>query len=158
MNPARSALRILLAEDNPGDVFLVKEALTKHSVDCELIVANDGQEAWQLIEAEDRSGARGFDICLLDLNLPGRPGVEIAARIRRCGGDLSRALIILVTSSTWTQDRNAAGSCGADYYFCKPSHLDGFLELGSVIRSLWTDRQIEPGPKARWPAAEGDST
>jgi CheY-like chemotaxis protein len=134
------ALRILLAEDNPGDVFLVKEALKKHSIEHELTVASDGGAAWKLIEAADQPHNKGFDIFMLDLNLPVRPGLELLGRIRSSRRKMSRAVIVVVTSSNASGDRNAVARGGADYYFCKPSTLEGFLRLGSIVKELWEAR------------------
>ena len=44
-------LQILVAEDNRGDVFLIREALAKHGVAHELHVVRDGEEALRFIEA-----------------------------------------------------------------------------------------------------------
>ena len=139
------ALRILLAEDNPGDVYLIKEALNRHSPEHELLVATDGGSAWKLIEAAEKPRARKFDIFMLDLNLPTRPGLELLARVRSSRGRMSRALIVIVTSSNAAQDRSAAAQGGADYFFCKPSNLDAFLQLGAIVRRLWAERTRRRG-------------
>lgn len=132
-----SALRILLAEDNPGDVYLVEEALKRQSIAHKLTVVNDGDRAWKSIEAAETGGTEGFDLFMFDLNLPARPGLELLARIRRSRGRISKAPVVIVTSSNSTRDRTAAARGGADYYFCKPSKLDDFLKLGSIIQQLW---------------------
>ena len=134
------ALRILLAEDNPGDVFLVKEALNRHSLEHELTVAGDGEAAWALIERADTPQGRNFDIVLLDLNLPVRSGLELLNRIRSGRRNMVRALVVIVTSSNSPVDRAGAAEGGADYYFCKPSHFEEFLQLGSVIKELCAAR------------------
>lgn len=143
MNPASAGLRILLAEDNPGDVYLVKEALKQHAIEHELILAEDGLSAWALIDAVESDGARRFDICILDLNLPVRDGLELAARIRGCDGKQPGTLIIMMTSSNSVRERSAALQAGADYYFCKPSNLEDFLGFGGILRDLWQTRQQE---------------
>ena len=130
----KPAFRILLAEDNPGDVFLVKEALRRYGVDCNLTVADNGQEGWDLIEAGDADPARAFDLFMIDLNLPARPGVELVARIRSARGTMAKAPVLIFTSSSSARDRAAANRAGANYYFCKPSNLEQFLELGSIVR------------------------
>lgn len=132
----KPALRILLAEDNPGDVFLVQEALRRHGVEHTLTVATNGQAAWELIGAAEANPAAHFDLFLIDLNLPSRPGVEIVARIRSSRSPLAKASIIVVTSSNSPADRAAANRAGADYYFCKPSHLAQFLHLGAIVRQI----------------------
>jgi DNA-binding response OmpR family regulator len=134
------ALRILLVEDDPGDVFLVKEALNRHSLKHELTVAGDGGAAWALIERADTPRGRNFDIFLLDLNLPVRPGLELLKRIRSSRRSMARALVVIVTSSNSPVDRDGATQGGADYYFCKPSHFEEFLQLGSVLKELCAAR------------------
>lgn len=141
------SLRILLAEDNPGDVFLVKEALSRHSIDHILTVASDGQRAWERIEAAEGERAAGFDLFLLDLNLPVRTGLELLARIRASRTKLARAPVVIVTSSNSIHDRAAAERAGTDCYFCKPSNLEEFMELGSIVRELWTAHLNRPKRK-----------
>jgi CheY-like chemotaxis protein len=143
VNPASAALRILLAEDNPGDVYLVKEALRLHSIEYELVLAESGLSAWQLIEGAQSDRAKGFDICILDLNLPVRDGLELTARIRGSDGAQPRTLIVIMSSSNSARERDAALQAGADYYFCKPSSLDEFLRFGAILQDLWTTRQKE---------------
>jgi len=46
---------ILLAEDNPGDVFLVRRALEKHGLKAGLVVMEDGQAAMKYLESIDKS-------------------------------------------------------------------------------------------------------
>src|SRR5262245_27633575 len=130
------ALRILLAEDNAGDVFLVREALNRHCVNGELTVATDGKRAWELIEAAETKPGRAFTFFLLDLNLPARSGLELLAKIRR-SVVMSRMPVVIVTSSDAPRDRISIEKSGADYYFCKPSRLEKFLELGSIVQKLW---------------------
>src|SRR5215471_16173708 len=132
----RSVSRILLAEDNPGDVFLVEEALRRHSVPHILTIAADGEAAWDCIEAAESPGNPGFDLFLLDLNLPARPGFELLERIRSSRGRIAHVPVVIITSSSAQRDRAAAERRGADYYFCKPSHLEEFLELGSIVREI----------------------
>jgi CheY-like chemotaxis protein len=143
VNPASAALRILLAEDNPGDVYLVKEALRQHSIEHELVLAEDGISAWKLIDGLELDGANSFDICILDLNLPVRDGLELAARIRGSDGRRPRTLILIMSSSNSARERSAAIDAGADYYFCKPSNLAEFLGFGAILQDLWKARQKE---------------
>jgi CheY-like chemotaxis protein len=131
MNPL---VTILLAEDNPGDVFLVRRELEKHGLKVELIVVEDGQAALRYIERVDTDSAIAApDIALLDLNLPRATGSRILTRIRqsqRCTG----IPIIIVTSSDSPLDRDSAAQLGATGYFQKPGDLAGFMQLGRVVR------------------------
>ena len=68
---------ILLAEDNPADVYLIREALREHCVDCTLRVASDGTEVLRMIsEEQSRPEADQLRLIILDLNLPRHDGIE----------------------------------------------------------------------------------
>ena len=125
---------ILLAEDNPGDVFLVRRALEKHHLDCKLIVVEDGQAALHFMEQADADlEVVCPDLVLLDLNLPRATGSRVLTRIRqspRC----TETPIIIITSSDSPLDRETAARLGATDYFQKPGDLAGFMQLGRIVR------------------------
>jgi len=131
----RAPFTILLAEDNPGDVFLVRRALLKHGLEVDLIVVEDGQAALRFFDRADadETFARP-DLILLDLNLPRTNGSRVLMRIRqsqRCGA----TPIIVVTSSDSPLDRDVAAKLGATHYFQKPGDLAGFMQLGRIVRN-----------------------
>ena len=141
-----SPITILLAEDNPGDVFLVRRALEKHELRVELIVVEDGQAAIRYMDRVDSDDdVASPTLALLDLNLPRATGNRVLLRIRqssRCG----KIPIIIVTSSDSPLDRAAAAQLGASDYFQKPGDLAGFMRLGQVVRdALVHHRQISVG-------------
>jgi CheY-like chemotaxis protein len=128
-------VRILLAEDNPGDVYLVRRALEKHGFgNVDLTVVEDGQAAFRYMDrVEGDESLPAPDLALLDLNLPRATGNRILSRIRgsrRC----ARIPIIIVTSSDSPLDRAAAAESGATGYFQKPGDLAGFMQLGRIVR------------------------
>jgi CheY-like chemotaxis protein len=124
----------LLAEDNPGDVFLVRRALEKHGLQVQLEVVEEGQAALRYFDKIDGDLALPAPtLAMLDLNLPRASGSRILARIRqspRCNS----IPIIIVTSSDSPLDRDAAAKLGATAYFQKPADLIGFMQLGQVVR------------------------
>lgn len=130
----RLPITILLAEDNPGDVFLIRRALEKHGLDATLRIVDEGQAAIRYLDQVDADpNITAPDAALLDLNLPRASGSRILARIRqstRC-----KAIpTIIVTSSDSPLDRDSATQLGATAYFQKPGDLTGFMELGQVVR------------------------
>jgi CheY-like chemotaxis protein len=131
-------LRILLAEDNPGDVFLIKEALKRHCRDFELTVAADGKAALELIQAAETSHGKTYNFFLLDLNLPARHGIELLAQIRRSSSTRCRFPVVIVTSSNAARDYKSSHDAGADYFFCKPSDYEEYLQLGMIVERLWS--------------------
>jgi two-component system, chemotaxis family, response regulator Rcp1 len=130
----KSQLRILLAEDNPGDVVLVKEALSSNNLSYSLRTAEDGERALEFIE-EAEAGKLILDLVLLDLNLPKVSGDQVLARIRS-SRKLKSLPVIIVTSSDSPRDRARTAALGVDYYFRKPSDFEEFLTLGNVVEQV----------------------
>jgi two-component system response regulator len=130
--------RILLAEDNPGDVLLLREALADSAINCELMVAEDGQKAIDLLQAV-AADDRLPDLIILDVNLPKHNGGEVLARVR---GDAAFAEVpvLMLTSSASPADQATASRLGANLYIQKPSDLDAFLGLGKVISTILAHR------------------
>jgi chemotaxis family two-component system response regulator Rcp1 len=134
------AVHILLAEDNDGDVFLVRRALEKQGLRCQLAVARNGEEALRLLDAaEGGPSTEAPELILLDLNLPRVDGGEILAHLRKTR-TFSHTPVIILTSSDSPRDRNLAMSLGANSYFRKPTDLRSFMQLGQVIEDALADR------------------
>lgn len=127
-------VKILLAEDNPGDVFLVREALREHKVAVNLHLVEDGETAIAYLEQVAREAAVDCpDLILLDLNLPTAEGTLVLERLRslpQCGA----TPVIVVSSSENPRERKQVEELGAVAYFRKPCDLDGFLALGELVR------------------------
>ncbi|MBV8833946.1 MAG: response regulator [Acidobacteriaceae bacterium] len=128
-------VRVLLAEDNPGDVLLVREALKLQPFQSELTVQPDGERMLGFIDQIEAGQQPCPDIILLDLNLPRRTGEILLERIRQSKPCL-KVPIVIVTSSGSPRDREIAERLGANRYFQKPSDYEKFMHLGSVIREL----------------------
>lgn len=124
----------VLAEDNPGDVFLVRRALNEQHLSYDLVVAKDGEEALKYV-AEAANGQRHVDLILLDLNLPRRDGVEVLTQLRS-HPTLNGVPVVLLTSSDSPLDRERCLRLGANRYFQKPSNLTSFMEIGKVVKDL----------------------
>jgi DNA-binding response OmpR family regulator len=127
-------VRILLIEDNPADVFLIKEALRTHGIRYNLDWVSDGEMAAIQVEKVAQTG-RAPHLILLDLNLPKVDGKELLARIRR-NASLTGTLVVVLTSSDSPNDRRETSDLGADWYIKKPPTLDEFLGVGGTIRDL----------------------
>lgn len=135
-------LRILVAEDNPGDVELVREALREYNVDCKLYVARDGGEVEQYLERLGKyEDAPRPDLLLLDLNLPKAHGFELF-QMFRAHAQCTATPVVIMTSSSAPRDRERAAALGAARYFCKPCELAEFLKLGSVVRDVVHERGL----------------
>ena len=126
-------VHVLLAEDNPGDVLLIREALKGGGFEFDLVVQSDGERMLDYIDLIDRGERACPDVVLLDLNLPKRNGDVLLTRVRaspRC----HQVPVIIVTSSDSKRDRDMAERLGASDYFRKTNDFDEFMLLGSVVK------------------------
>jgi CheY-like chemotaxis protein len=132
-DPKRRA--VVVAEDNSGDVFLVKEAVAEAKLDVDLYFLIDGEEALRFFAQVDEQAVRVPDLLLLDLNLPGANGFQVLSSLRgskRCAG----MRVVVMTSSSARADQEKSASFGIDLFFTKPGTYDEFLTLGDIIRKL----------------------
>lgn len=134
-----SRLSIFLAEDNPGDVMLVRQALHEHKLDFDLFIAETGAGVVGLL---DRIGKDlpVPDLFLLDLNLPGIEAPELFRRVRD-HADCANAPIVVVTSSESSRDRAWTARFRISHYFRKPLEFEEYMKLGAVVRTVL---QLEP--------------
>ena len=130
-------MTIFLAEDNPADVYLLREALGTNVADpVEIVVAQDGEEALDFVHGRGRfHSAHAPDLIVLDLNLPKSDGSDVLRCIRETER-LARIPVVILTSSDSPRDRATAERLGASCYITKPSDLDAFLALGGRLLSL----------------------
>ncbi len=122
-------LRILLVEDNPGDIRLIEETLHQSPYTTELEVAHDGAEALGHLRGHSPFAQEARpDLILLDLNLPGLDGRKVLAEVRS-DPELNRIPVVIFTSSPGDEDVLMAFSFHADGYVRKPLELKEFQEL-----------------------------
>ena len=124
---------VLLVEDDPGDVFLIREAFAHNKVHNALHVVSDGVAALDFLR---RRGAYPEaprpDLILLDLNLPLKDGREILAEIK-ADEDLRTIPIVVLTTSEADEDIARSYDLGANAYVTKPVDFDRFIE---VVRKI----------------------
>jgi CheY-like chemotaxis protein len=136
-------IQVLLAEDNRGDVLLVREALAAHHLSYKLHVAADGAEAVNFVARMGQPGqAPCPDIFLLDLNLPRVDGHEVLREFRRHPG-CAATPVVVVSSSDSARDRQQVSALGVARYFKKPTTFDAFMQLGAIVEEL--TRSSHPG-------------
>ena len=125
--------KILLAEDNPADVYLIRTALAECGVDTPIEVANDGREVLRLIA--EGGGLHEVSLVILDLNLPRHDGIEILQRLRELEL-LGPVPVVVLTSSESPRDRVLATELGATRFLRKPSRLEEFMALGETFKEI----------------------
>jgi CheY-like chemotaxis protein len=128
--------RILLAEDNPADIFIVREALQQERIECHLDVISDGEEAIHTIDQLDLDEKTPCpDLLLLDLHLPRRGGEEIIRRLR-ASGRCRQTPVIVLTASESPRDRETAERNAVLHYFKKSPNIEAYMRLGPLVKNV----------------------
>jgi two-component system, chemotaxis family, response regulator Rcp1 len=128
--------RILLIEDNPGDVKLIKEVLRLRGIPYELTHCETVDAALHLVEHCGVDGEKVPDLMLLDYNLP-RGEARTVLQATSNNPALAQMRKAVVTSSLAPKDREDALRFGAEAFVCKPADLDTFLtDVGEMIAKL----------------------
>ena len=127
--------RILLVEDNPGDVRLLQEALRFASVEHEFVVAEDGEEALRLVENGMPAGGALPRLAILDVNVPRVDGPRVLAHMRSREGWRDVPAIVMSSAESPEVLRQVA-AIGNAVFYVKPSRLDEFLALGEKIKAV----------------------
>src|SRR4029077_1992408 len=103
---------IVLVEDNPGDIVLVRKALDEKGIKFQLTCFENGEKALKNLS---QPGRLAPDLILLDLNLPGMDGIDVLRKISNMPGLLSVPIVIL-TSSESPSDMQRTERIGAARY------------------------------------------
>ena len=138
---------ILLVEDNPTDVLLIKRALAKTRVANPIQVVEDGDAAVAYLAGQsvyaDRAQYPLPILIMLDLKLPKRSGLEVLAWLR--GQDsLRRIPVVMLTSSNGAGDVNAAYDEGVNSYLVKPVEFDGLVDMFRAVNFYWLMMNTKP--------------
>ncbi len=120
---------MLLVEDDPGDVLLIREAFADHKVGNGLTVVSDGVEAIKYVRGEgEYAGRVRPDLILLDLNLPRKSGAEVLAEIKT-DPELSMIPVVVLTTSQSEEDVIRSYKMHANAFITKPVDFDRFGEI-----------------------------
>ncbi|GHJ16327.1 MULTISPECIES: response regulator [unclassified Micromonospora] len=127
--PSSSPVRILVVDDDPGDVLMIEEALEESDVEKVIDVVADGEEAMEFLRREGRhTGAQRPDVILLDLNMPRMDGRQVLGEVKRDENLRSIPIVVLTTSNADT-DVVSSYTLQANAYVTKPIDLDDFNDV-----------------------------
>ena len=130
-------VKVLLVEDNPGDVDLIRDQWQYSEIVCDLQVVPDGIDAMAYLRNEGKYAAASRpDLILLDLNLPRMDGWEVLAELKD-DPHLCRIPVAVLTSSEREEDVTRAYDMHASTYVCKPADLVGYGKIMSAIDGFW---------------------
>lgn len=135
---------MLLVEDNPGDVHLIREAVRASDLQVTLHVVRDGQQALDFLQHKPPfENAPRPDAIMLDLNLPQRSGHQVLESIKH-DPDLLRIPVIILTSSSAEDDVLKAYNHHANCYIVKPGDYTGFVLMIQRLRDFWQQTVVLP--------------
>ena len=129
-------LKILLVEDSPSDVRLIRETLKETPVPVQITVAQDGVEAMEYLRSTELGNSVRPDLVLLDLNLPRKNGREVLAEVKSSPG-LKQIPVLVMTSSRADEDIAQAYSLNANCYITKPGDLQEYINVVRAIEDFW---------------------
>jgi len=140
---------ILLAEDLPNDVLLIRRALHNANVSNPFFVVSNGQECLDYLNGVAKYSNRDEfpfpDILLLDLKMPKTDGFEVIIEIRK-NKTFSALRIIVLTSSENIKDVNKAYQLGANSFLVKPLEFENFKAMMQTLSSFWLYTSALPAP------------
>ena len=128
---------VLLVEDDPGDVYLIREAFAHNKVANALHVVSDGVEALDFLRRRGPfADAPRPDLVLLDLNLPRKDGREVLAEMKN-DEELRRIPVVILTTSRAEADIVRTYELHANCYIVKPVDLGQFISVVRSIEDFW---------------------
>ena len=129
-------LKVLLVEDDPGDILLTKKAL--QDCPCEVCVVTDGVQALDFL----KQATSYPDLLLMDLNLPKLDGKQLLSTVKT-DPSLAEIPIVVLTTSDRDDDIQRMTALGADSYVTKPIEVNAYLETVRSIAESWLTADTE---------------
>lgn len=133
---------ILMAEDDPDDRLLVREAFEESRLLNELRFVEDGEELLEYLRRQgsyiDPESAPRPGLILLDLNMPRKDGREALREIKEDPA-LRRIPIVVMTTSKAEEDIFRSYDLGASSYIAKPVTFERLVELMKTLGNYWIE-------------------
>lgn len=138
-------INVALIEDNPADIRLAVETFKEFSLNINLKVINNGEDAVNFCKKIfDINNDFKPNIILLDLNLPRVSGLEILSILKK-DDDLKSIPVIILSSSESDRDIVESYKLYANSYISKPIDYDQFEQIIKNIKIYWFDTVKLPG-------------
>lgn len=135
-----NVLEILLVEDDPDDIELIKEAFKSANIVNNIVVLRDGQEALDyLFHKGDYTDVKKSEmpgLILLDIKMPKVDGIEVLKKIKK-DRNLKRIPVVMLTTSRDNQDILESYDNHANSYVEKPVKFDDFIKVIKKIGLYW---------------------
>ncbi|HMC85275.1 MAG TPA: response regulator, partial [Chitinophagaceae bacterium] len=130
-------VKILLIEDNEGDIVLTLQALKEAKVVNVVYVVKDGEEALKYLRKEGSyNDEETPGLILLDINLPRLDGIAVLAEIKNDAAFMTIPVVMLTTSNA-EKDIMESYRHHANCYITKPVDYQKFMDVVLAIKDFW---------------------
>ncbi len=137
-------MKLLLVEDNAGDIRLTQEAFKESKFPVEIDVAMDGEVAIEYLSERVSNPELSFpDLILLDLNIPIKDGRQVLEFIKN-HEMLRRLPVVILTTSNAEIDIMKSYNLHVNAYINKPVEFDEFYDIVQKIDHFWLQTAILP--------------
>ena len=138
MNNEQSPLTILLADDDPDDRLLVKEAFEENHLLNPLHMVEDGEQLMDYLYRRGRFAEYAVrpNLILLDLNMPRKSGIEALQEIKSDAA-LRTIPVIVLTTSKAEEDILRTYDLGVNSFIVKPVTFDSLVDLVKELGKYW---------------------
>lgn len=124
---------VLIVEDNPGDIELIRLAFSELDFDITFRVFEDGQDALDFL-LNPNFDSDIFDLMIMDLNLPGMLGFEVLKGLK--GHDV-KIPIVIFSSLKNDEYQNRARDFGVEEYQVKPTSTQEYFRIVQSFSRYW---------------------
>jgi signal transduction histidine kinase len=146
--PSARPVKVLLVEDNHGDVVLAREAFRDANIPYSISVAGDGDEAMRMLRRQaPHAGEAVPDVILMDLNLPRRHGCEVIEEIGRDSAISGIPIVVLTSSEAYTEVVKGY-DLSSSAYLVKPVNIEGVQRIVALIAKPPSAGKADPARSA----------
>ncbi len=130
-----SAPHVLIVDDEPGDIELMRIAFEMCQIPVCIVAAADGAQAMELLR-QSISSRQEPELVVLDLNMPRMDGWAVIAALRAIGLT-ERIPVIVLSTSRHREDMERCLKAGASAFFSKPDDLGQLLTLTRTLSTYF---------------------
>ena len=129
---------ILVVDDNPADLYLLRETLADGPSPCQIDCLCDGSEALEFLNLQRQTRSRLPDLILMDVHMPRLDGLEALSAIKQ-DPELRVIPVIMLSTFTLPTPVRRSYQAYANGFVQKPTNIAQFELLVAAIRAFWMD-------------------
>jgi chemotaxis family two-component system response regulator Rcp1 len=128
-------MKILVVEDNEAERLIMQEAFKEANVQHDVQMVNNGVEVLDLLQGKGDFQSDP-DLIILDLNMPGKNGLEVLSEIKS-SSKWKHIPVLIFSNSEYSGDICRCYTLGVNAYLNKPADFQGFVDLARMIDVFW---------------------